>query len=110
MAIAVPAATELTIRVHLSTLMVMIEVTSAQFKAKMGQYMRAVRAGRVVVLKDRDRPVARVVPYEEKVVKKILVMKPKDPSAPPLGKVRVKPIRYQGRSSTELLRADRDGR
>lgn len=35
----------------------------AAFKARMGRYLRAVRAGHPIVLLDREAPVARVVPY-----------------------------------------------
>jgi prevent-host-death family protein len=34
----------------------------AEFKARLSQYLREVRAGRSLVVFDRDTPVARVVP------------------------------------------------
>jgi prevent-host-death family protein len=35
----------------------------AEFKARLSEYLRAVRKGRELVIQDRDQPVARVVPY-----------------------------------------------
>jgi prevent-host-death family protein len=35
----------------------------AQLKARLSEYLRAVRRGRVVTVRDRDRPIARLVPY-----------------------------------------------
>lgn len=35
----------------------------AEFKARLSEYLRAVRKGRELTIYDRDQPVARVVPY-----------------------------------------------
>jgi prevent-host-death family protein len=35
----------------------------AEFKAKLSQYLRAVRKGHELTIYDRDQPIARVVPY-----------------------------------------------
>ena len=35
----------------------------AQFKARLSEYLRAVRKGREITIHDRDQPIARVVPY-----------------------------------------------
>ena len=40
------------------------ETGVADFKARLSEYLRAVRKGREVVIYDRDQPIARVVPYE----------------------------------------------
>ncbi|MFZ5470337.1 MAG: type II toxin-antitoxin system Phd/YefM family antitoxin [Myxococcota bacterium] len=91
--------------------MAMIETNTSQLKAKLGQFMRAVRAGKQVVIKDRDRPVARLVPYKAEGKKaEALITKPKNPGAPSLSAVKVRPISYRGPSSTELLRSDREKR
>ncbi len=89
-----------------------IQTNTSQLKAKLGQFMRAVRAGKTVVITDRDTPVARLVPYkdEDDAREERLVAKPRDPASPPLGKIEVKAIRYDGPSSTELLREDRNRR
>lgn len=40
------------------------EVNIAQLKARLSEYLRAVRQGNEVVIKDRETPVAKLVPYE----------------------------------------------
>lgn len=87
--------------------------SSSMLKAKMGQYMRAVRAGEEIVVTDRDQPVARLVPYrqaEPRSGEEVQVAQAKDPAAPPFSKVEVQPIRYRGRPTTSLLAADRKRR
>jgi prevent-host-death family protein len=104
----------LTIDVHVCTSMDMtLRTSSSHLKAKLGQYMRAVRAGKEVVVTDRDQPVARLVPYLERQrgrAEEPEVSQPRDPAAPPLGQVEVVPIRYRGRSTTSLLAEDRGRR
>lgn len=39
-------------------------VRIAEFKARLSEYLRAVRRGTTLTVLDRDTPVARVVPYE----------------------------------------------
>ena len=90
-----------------------IRTSSSHLKAKLGQYMRAVRAGKEVVVTDRDQPVARLLPYREGTAsppEAPEVAMPRDPAAPPLGRVEVRAIRYRGRSTTSLLAEDRGRR
>lgn len=91
-----------------------MRVSAAQFKAKMGRYMKAVRHGEEVVITDREEPVARVTPFRQPGTATsrptLPINTPADPSAPPLGKVDVVGIRYRGRSTLEILRGDRDRR
>lgn len=89
-----------------------MKVSAAQFKAKMGQYMKAVRQGQEVVITDRDEPVARLAPLraDRSPRNTNVVDTPADPGSPPLGEVTVTSIRYRGRSTLELLRADRQSR
>jgi len=87
-----------------------IRTSSSRLKAKLGQYMRAVRAGKEIVVTDRDEPVARLVPYRERAPRTAdepALERPRDPAAPPLGEVEVQSIRYRGKSSTSLLAEDR---
>ena len=87
-----------------------LRTSSSRLKAKMGQYMRAVRAGKEVVITDRDRPVARLLPYDERGTagqEELAVARPRDPTAPPLGQLEVRAIRYHGRATTESLMEDR---
>ena len=39
------------------------EVKIAEFKGHLSEHLRAVRRGHEIIIKDRDTPVARVVPY-----------------------------------------------
>jgi prevent-host-death family protein len=88
--------------------MYMTRVSSSELKAKMGQYMRAVRAGQEVVVTDRDRPVARLVPFEAPLGEQgVQVSQPRDPAAPPLGALDVRARPYKGTDTTALLREDR---
>ena len=40
------------------------EVTVAKFKSGLSQYLRSVRRGHEIVIKNRDIPVARLLPYQ----------------------------------------------
>lgn len=41
------------------------EVKIAEFKSRLSAYLRSVRRGQEIVIKDRETPVARLVPYKE---------------------------------------------
>lgn len=60
----------------------------AQLKARLSHYLRAVRDGYVVTVLDRDRPVAKVVPYEREDA--LRVRKPA-PDAPALQEIPLPP-------------------
>jgi prevent-host-death family protein len=42
------------------------EVKIAELKSKLSEYLRSVRSGNVVVVKDRETPIARIVPYDKR--------------------------------------------
>jgi prevent-host-death family protein len=89
------------------------KTSASRLKARMGLYMRAVRAGGEVVITDRDQPVARLVPFREDTSaarEELPIARPRDPAAPPLAEVEVRAIRYRGRSTTALLAEDRKRR
>ena len=89
----------------------MIRVSSSRLKAKMGVYMRAVREGKQILVTDRDQPVARLVPVgTERGREPLAAVRPRDPAAPPLGKVRVRGIRPRETDTTAMLLEDRDRR
>jgi len=44
--------------------MVMRRLKIAEFKARLSEYLRAVRGGESLIVMDRDNPIARVMPYE----------------------------------------------
>jgi prevent-host-death family protein len=103
---------DLTSHVHVCTLMDMSQRTSAsRLKARLGQYLRAVRAGGEVVVTDREQPVARIVPWREPAghADPLPVASPRDPAAP-FAEVEVRPIRYRGRPTTRVLLDDRKRR
>ena len=43
--------------------MTMKTVGIAELKAQLSEHLRAVRRGRTVIVRDRETPVARIVPY-----------------------------------------------
>jgi prevent-host-death family protein len=88
-----------------------MSVSVSQFKAKLGRYMRAVRAGREVTITDRGAPVARLVgtaPHETHT--DIVIAQARDAAAPPLGALDVRPIRRAGTDTGAMLREDRGRR
>jgi prevent-host-death family protein len=42
----------------------MSKVGIAELKARLSHHLRKVRRGQVLIVLDRDRPVARIVPYD----------------------------------------------
>ncbi len=42
------------------------EVKIAELKSKLSEYLRSVRSGNEVVIKDRETPIARIVPYQKR--------------------------------------------
>lgn len=81
-------------------------------QAKLGRFVRAVRAGEEIVITDRDVPIARLVPFRERVTSEpaLALTRRRDPAAPRPGDVRVTGIRYRGPDTTTLLRTDREKR
>ena len=88
--------------------MSMTKVPSSRLKARLGQYLRHVRAGKELVVTDRDVPVARLVPVDPAGYEDALpVWQLRDPAAPRLGDVKVRGIPYRGTDTTALLREER---
>ena len=87
----------------------MIKATATQLKVRLGQYMKAVRAGKTVIVTDRQQPIARLVPIHTDSPAKQApeVWQARDPAAAPLGALIVAGIRYSGQSTTSLLINDR---
>lgn len=86
--------------------------TASRFKAKLGHYMKIVRGGEEVVVTDRDRPIARFVPFRAPAEAAVVqLVRRRLPDAPPLGQVEVHPIQgARSIDSTASLREDRDRR
>ena len=66
--------------------MVMQRVGIAELKARLSEYLRAVRRGETIAILDRDTPVAQMSPYQERPT---LRVRKRATSAPPLNKVHV---------------------
>ena len=49
----------------------MKEVRIAELKARLSEYLRAVRRGETIAVLDRDTPVARIVPVHEPAVLRV---------------------------------------
>ena len=64
----------------------MQRVGIADLKARLSEYLRAVRRGETIAVLDRDTPIAQITPYQERPA--LRVRKP-SADAPPLNRVRV---------------------
>jgi len=64
----------------------MQQVRIADLKARLSEYLRAVRAGQSLAVLDRDTPVAQLIPIRE--ARALRVQKP-SPGAPPLHRIKV---------------------
>jgi prevent-host-death family protein len=64
---------------------VMSKVGIADLKAHLSQHLRRVRGGRTITVVDRDRPVARIVPYDAESPLEVrrATRKPSDLRVPP---------------------------
>lgn len=69
--------------------MVMESVRIADLKAHLSEYLRAVRRGQILTVLDRDRAVARIVPYDGQ--RRPLTVRSPRPGAPPLARVSLPP-------------------
>jgi prevent-host-death family protein len=69
----------------------MRQVRIAELKARLSQYLRAVRGGEAIAVLDRDTPVAHLVPVQERAT--LRIRKPA-PGTPPPNRIRLpKPAR-----------------
>lgn len=69
--------------------MVMDTVRIADLKARLSEHLRAVRRGRTLTVLDRERAIARIVPYDAE--RRPLTIRSRRPGAPPLARVRLPP-------------------
>ena len=89
----------------------MSKVKSTELKVHLGKHLRDVRAGREIIVTDRDVPVARLVPYTTSPRQAPShLAEPSVNGAPPLGRVVIKGVEVKGLDSTAMLRDDRDRR
>lgn len=84
----------------------MKQVRIAELKAKLSEYLRAVRRGETIAVFDRDTPVAEIVPV--RVQSAIRVRKP-TPDTPPLNRIRLPKPAKLPIDVVELLLEERQG-
>ena len=86
--------------------MVMRQVRVAELKARLSEYLRAVRRGETIAVLDRDTPVAQIVPV--RAPSALRVRKPA-PDAPPLNRVPLPRSAKLPIDVVELLIEERQG-
>lgn len=64
-------------------------VRIADLKARLSEHLRAVRRGRTLTVLDRDRPIARIIPYDG--ARRPLSIRSPRPGGPPLHRVPLPP-------------------
>jgi prevent-host-death family protein len=62
----------------------MKQVRIAELKARLSEYLRAVRRGETIAVLDRETPIAHIVPVRERPT--LTIQKPA-PGTPPPGKI-----------------------
>jgi len=86
--------------------MVMRQVRIAELKAKLSEYLRAVRRGETIAVLDRDTPVAQIVPVRAQFA--LRVRKPARGTPPPNRVPLPKPAKLHI-DAVELLLEERQG-
>jgi antitoxin (DNA-binding transcriptional repressor) of toxin-antitoxin stability system len=87
----------------------MHSVNIAEFKAKMGKFLRLVRSGVEVILLDRNHPIAKVTPFSKEQETKVSVRKPiQDPKE--LRNLSFTPRKGRRTDSVSFLLEDRKSR
>jgi prevent-host-death family protein len=84
----------------------MKQVRIAELKARLSEYLRAVRRGETIAVLDRDTPVAQIVPVRERPA--LRIRKPA-PGAPPPNRVRLPKPAKLSVDIVELLLEERQG-
>jgi prevent-host-death family protein len=83
----------------------MSSVSIADLKARLSHYVGLARRGKVVTVTNRDIPVARLVPLEQK--RGVLVTQRPAPGTPPPDKVKLPPPLKTKRDIVDLLLEER---
>jgi prevent-host-death family protein len=86
--------------------MVMKQVRIADLKARLSEYLRAVRRGETIAVLDRDTPVAQIVPIRDRSA--IRIRKPA-PGTPAPNRVRLPKSAKLKVDIVELLLEERQG-
>ena len=83
----------------------MSSVSIADLKARLSHFVRLAHRGRSVTVTNRDIPVARLVPLEER--RDVLVIHRPEPGAPAPGKIKLPPPLKTKRDIVEILLEER---
>jgi prevent-host-death family protein len=84
----------------------MKQVRIAELKARLSEYLRAVRRGETIAVLDRDTPVAQIVPVRERSALRVRMPAP---GAPLLNRVRLPKPAKLNVDIVELLLEERQG-
>jgi prevent-host-death family protein len=82
-------------------------VRIAELKSRLSEYLRKVRAGRVLTIYDRDTPIARLVPIEGA---SLLTVRPPSAEAKGLARVALPPPLEVGVDVVDVLAEERGER
>jgi antitoxin (DNA-binding transcriptional repressor) of toxin-antitoxin stability system len=85
--------------------MTMDTVRIADLKARLSEHLRAVRRGRTLTVLDRDRAIARIVPYDGE--RRPLSIRSPRAGAPPLHRVPLPPALRLKIDVVDLLAEER---
>ena len=85
----------------------MKSVRIAQLKARLSEYLRAVRRGHPLTVLDRDTTIARIVPYEGDGLS--LTVRHPLPTSPGLHRIHLPPPLRVGADVVALLLEERQG-
>jgi prevent-host-death family protein len=88
--------------------MVMNKVGVADLKARLSEHLRSVRAGRSLVVMDRQTPIARIVPYDSSS-DRLVVRHPASGAPRPCDLAPRKPVKLTV-DPVAILLADRERR
>lgn len=80
-------------------------VRIADLKARLSEHLRAVRRGRTLTILDRDRPIARIVPYDGERPR--LSIRSPRPGTPPFSRLKLPPRLRAKVDIVELLAEER---
>jgi prevent-host-death family protein len=84
----------------------MKQVRIAELKARLSEYLRAVRGGETIAVLDRDTPIAQLVPIRDRSA--LRVRKP-SPGTPPPNRVRLPKPAKLNLDVVQLLLEERQG-
>ena len=84
----------------------MKQVRIAELKARLSEYLRAVRRGETISILDRDTPVAQIVPVRERSA--LRIRKP-TPGTPPPNRVPLPKLTKRHIDVVQLLLEERQG-